>query len=321
MDHSGHGMSTSSAMAPAATGAMGGGHAGHGGMGMGDPNACKIDMLWNWNTINACFIARSWKITSKGMFAGSCIGVILLVMSLEFLRRVGYEYDNYLDGRPSLFSRKSVPVSVVDTKDDSQNGQAALAAGHGQGAPKRTILQHTLRSLLHMVQFGVAYFVMLLAMYYNGYIIICILIGAFLGSFVFSWKPRSDNKNMLWLKYMDDNTFGGVGGVAWTYGNLASPVQLLVMGFSVGYSYEVYTYTLDDLSDINATSVVKHRGTYFIASKIASKTDSDSYEDEPDSIFDLLMHLIVMATKAMYGMAFQNRETQACSFGLTSIEN
>ncbi|KAI1912821.1 copper transporter complex subunit Ctr4 [Ophidiomyces ophidiicola] len=304
MDHSGHGMSTSSAMAPAATGAMGGGHAGHGGMGMGDPNACKIDMLWNWNTINACFIARSWKITSKGMFAGSCIGVILLVMSLEFLRRVGYEYDNYLDGRPSLFSRKSVPVSVVDTKDDSQNGQAALAAGHAQGAPKRTILQHTLRSLLHMVQFGVAYFVMLLAMYYNGYIIICILIGAFLGSFVFSWKPRSDNKNMLWLKCMGDNMFEGVGGVAWTYGNLASPFQLLVMGMI--------------LAIVNATSVVKHWGTYFIASK---KTNSDSYEDDPDSIFDLLMHLIVMATKAMYIMAFQNRGTQAGSFGLTSIDN
>ena len=27
-----------------------------------------------------------------------------------------------------------------------------------------------------------------LAMYYNGYIIICIFIGAFLGSFVFQWE-------------------------------------------------------------------------------------------------------------------------------------
>jgi solute carrier family 31 (copper transporter), member 1 len=38
-----------------------------------------------------------------------------------------------------------------------------------------------------MLQFGVAYFIMLLAMYYNGYLIICILTGAFLGAFIFSW--------------------------------------------------------------------------------------------------------------------------------------
>lgn len=30
------------------------------------------------------------------MFAGSCIGVILLVMSLELLRRLGKEYDRYI---------------------------------------------------------------------------------------------------------------------------------------------------------------------------------------------------------------------------------
>jgi copper transporter 1 len=40
-----------------------------------------------------------------------------------------------------------------------------------------------------MAQFGVAYITMLLAMYYNGYIIICIVIGAGLGVFVFSWEP------------------------------------------------------------------------------------------------------------------------------------
>lgn len=39
-----------------------------------------------------------------------------------------------------------------------------------------------------MVQFAIAYIVMLLAMYYNGYLIICIFIGAFLGNFAFNWE-------------------------------------------------------------------------------------------------------------------------------------
>jgi copper transporter 1 len=50
------------------------------------------------------------------------------------------------------------------------------------------IFQQAIRALFHVVQFPIAYFVMLLAMYYNGYIVICIIIGAYLGAFVFGWE-------------------------------------------------------------------------------------------------------------------------------------
>jgi copper transporter 1 len=57
------------------------------------------------------------------------------------------------------------------------------------GKFRPNLFQQAIRALLHMMQFAVAYFIMLLAMYYNGYIIISIIIGAFLGSFVLSWEP------------------------------------------------------------------------------------------------------------------------------------
>ena len=44
-------------------------------------------MLWNWYTVDSCFIASSWHVTSRGAFAGSCIGVVLLVLLLELLQR------------------------------------------------------------------------------------------------------------------------------------------------------------------------------------------------------------------------------------------
>jgi len=53
-------------------------------------------MLWNWDTVDFCFIAELWKIASSGMFTSSCIQVILLVMYLEFLRRSVKEFDRYL---------------------------------------------------------------------------------------------------------------------------------------------------------------------------------------------------------------------------------
>ncbi|PGG99355.1 hypothetical protein AJ79_08549 [Helicocarpus griseus UAMH5409] len=157
-----------------------------GSMGMHGGNGCKISMLWNWNVMNACFISSTWRITSKGMFAGSCIGVVLLVMSLEFLRRAGHEFDKYIAGKPHLCSGLLIPKSP-------NTGSVDPPPSLQKRAVRPSLLQHTLRSLLHMVQFGVAYFVMLLAMYYNGYIIICILIGSFLGAFVFSWKSEEEN--------------------------------------------------------------------------------------------------------------------------------
>jgi solute carrier family 31 (copper transporter), member 1 len=130
------------------------------------------------------------------MFAGSCIGIICLVCSLEFLRRLGKEYDRYLvrQHQRQLFER-TAPESLeepLNDKNRSRNGKSVAATavrrlGH-RNAFKSNVSQQFIRALLHMLQFGVAYFIMLLAMYYNGYIIICILIGAFLGSFIFNWE-------------------------------------------------------------------------------------------------------------------------------------
>lgn len=51
-------------------------------------------------------------------------------------------------------------------------------------------LQQLIRSLIHAVSLGVAYIVMLLVMSYNGYIIICVIIGAGLGKFFCDWMMR-----------------------------------------------------------------------------------------------------------------------------------
>ncbi|RAL11292.1 high-affinity Cu transporter CTR3 [Aspergillus homomorphus CBS 101889] len=182
-------------------------------------------MLWNWTTVDACFLSRTWHITSKGMFAGTCIGVISLVLCLEFLRRVGREYEAFIVQR----ARRRYQFLSCRASETSLAGPSAAttaAAGHASttfnpkapAAPatlcndinndttathppppfRPSLIEQLVRATLHMLQFAVAYFVMLLAMYFNGYIIICIFIGAFLGAFIFSWEtigegPRAGN--------------------------------------------------------------------------------------------------------------------------------
>jgi copper transporter 1 len=160
-------------------------------------------MLWNWNTIDACFVSRSWHITSRGMFAGSCIGVILLVILLEFLRRAGKEYDRYLVaqhtrsvGSSDSLSSSSSTAAVADATKGPNSSDRAAACNPVVSQPFRpNVMQQAIRALLHMLQFAVAYFVMLLAMYYNGYIIICIFIGAYLGYFIFGWETLNAKVN------------------------------------------------------------------------------------------------------------------------------
>ncbi|PYI31260.1 Ctr copper transporter [Aspergillus indologenus CBS 114.80] len=183
-------------------------------MSMGT-GSCQISMLWNWTTIDACFLSKSWHITTTRMFAGSCLGTIGLVLCLEFLRRVGREYDAFLvrrarwrdqflsNGEPSRTETPPAPCASTSRCTDAVPAAAAAAAITGTSmataAPppfRPTLAEQLVRATLHMLQFAVAYFVMLLAMYFNGYIIICIIIGAFLGAFVFSWEVMGEGQGV-----------------------------------------------------------------------------------------------------------------------------
>ncbi|KAL5450889.1 hypothetical protein PMIN06_006409 [Paraphaeosphaeria minitans] len=53
-------------------------------------------MLWNWRIVDSCILAESWHIKSNAMFAASCVGAALLVVALEFLRRLSSEWDAFL---------------------------------------------------------------------------------------------------------------------------------------------------------------------------------------------------------------------------------
>lgn len=137
-----------------------------------------------WLTSLEGFLAQGWHITSKGAFAASCIGVVLLVVSLELLRRVGKEYDTFIVRQ---FQRN---IAAQAESFKGQNGSDCCQPGPQIVTFRASPLQQFVRSGIHAVIFGLAYIVMLLAMYYNGFILICIFVGAFLGKFVCDWMVQ-----------------------------------------------------------------------------------------------------------------------------------
>ncbi|KAI1495469.1 copper transport protein ctr4 [Biscogniauxia marginata] len=154
----------------------------HGSMDSGG-STCQSHMLWNWNTIDSCFLSESWQIQNEGMMAASCIGVMLLVLCLEFLRRIGKEYDSFLLRQ---FRQHLAARAVLNKQSDSCCSDM-LSPGLQTVTFRATPLQQLIRSVIHAVSFGLAYIIMLIAMGFNGYIIISIIIGAGIGKFVCDW--------------------------------------------------------------------------------------------------------------------------------------
>ena len=136
-------------------------------------------MLWNWYTVDACFLSSSWRIQNRGMFAASCIGIVLLVVSVEFMRRIGQEYDN------SVVRQWHRQAAVA--RDRAIEGSQGSSTCSEMTMFRATPLQQLIRALIHAATFGAAYIIMLLAMYFNGYIIICIIIGSAIGKFACHW--------------------------------------------------------------------------------------------------------------------------------------
>ncbi|KAG5975073.1 hypothetical protein E4U55_007897, partial [Claviceps digitariae] len=158
MDHAGHaGMNmggsptVAAAMPTASPKSMG---------GMGGGSGCKISMLFNLYTIDSCFLSSQWRITSNAAFAGSCIGVFLLTLSLEMLRRSIKEYDRYLIRQ---HRSRHHAASLAAHADNKQPAAAATTTITSNAVPpfRPSALQQGVRALLHLLAFFVGYILML----------------------------------------------------------------------------------------------------------------------------------------------------------------
>jgi copper transporter 1 len=145
-------------------------------------------MLWNWYTVDACFLSSSWKIQSGVGFAGFCISVIFMAILVQALGWVAKFYDKRLVRRHQL---KMVALATQAAHNATTNDTLLAKRAHGispMAAFRPNLMQQAVRTLIRTVQFALAYWIMLFALHYNGYIILCIIFGTFVGTYIFQWE-------------------------------------------------------------------------------------------------------------------------------------
>jgi hypothetical protein len=81
-----------------------------------------VSMLWNWYTVDTCFLSSTWHNNTKAKFAGSVIGVFFLVIAIEGFRRLARDYDRHITKQAMVHhtatngNGDSTPI-VGDSKD------------------------------------------------------------------------------------------------------------------------------------------------------------------------------------------------------------
>ncbi|KAK9463677.1 Ctr copper transporter family-domain-containing protein [Lipomyces oligophaga] len=177
------------------------GHGGHNHAAM--PGMCKMNMIFNWDTSDVCIVFNWWHIRGATSLAFSLLAVIAL--------GVGYEFVRKASSHPLLIEERSIQLeddSGRSSDSDPETGttlaKTRTSVSSAGSSSSSTILltepafslfesqrklaftsRRILRSLVYAILVVYSFFIMLIAMTYNGWIIIMIGVGAFLGNLVF----------------------------------------------------------------------------------------------------------------------------------------
>ncbi|KAJ4010668.1 copper transpport protein [Fusarium irregulare] len=152
---------------------------GHGGM----KDMCSMNMLFTWDTTNLCIVFRQWHVRSTTSLLFSLVAVILLAMGYEALRSLSRRYEQALDNRvraaPSLDGPVTESTPILSGQSQEQADQRA----------------HLIKAILYALQNFYAFMLMLVFMTYNGWVMISVSLGAFLGYLFFGQKTSATKEN------------------------------------------------------------------------------------------------------------------------------
>ncbi|KAL4974938.1 Ctr copper transporter family-domain-containing protein [Aspergillus desertorum] len=173
------------------------GNHGHGDMNMGD-DQCSMNMLFTWSTKNLCIVFSTWRVTGPLSLLGSLFVIVLLAAGYEGIRQVTRKYEVAHARRLSAFSaavvgsneiaEEAVTGSEPGPESQSQvyipNSSSPLLVGSENRRAVERRGKITMAAL-YGVQVFYSFFIMLLFMTYNGFVMLSVAVGAFVGYLAF----------------------------------------------------------------------------------------------------------------------------------------
>ncbi|KAI0709546.1 Ctr copper transporter [Cerioporus squamosus] len=158
------------------------------GMPMPSQPQCSMNMLWNTQIEDTCIVFRSWHISSTAAFVFSCFVVVGLGVLYEYLRVA----QRGAQGKGKAAVGRSSSGGSVSGRDSPEidSEEAGLLTGSlvvkGYKGTQLPLTARITRASLYGAQVFLSFFLMLVFMTYNAYLILATVVGAALGHFIFS---------------------------------------------------------------------------------------------------------------------------------------
>ncbi|KAF8518714.1 copper transporter [Gautieria morchelliformis] len=157
-------------------------HGGHGGM---DMPKCSMNMLWNTQIIDTCIVFPKWHISSNASFMMSFFVIVILGVAYEWLRDLQRRVDLSV-ARSLRAGQNEAAVSVASTSREPTEEDGLLTDSvKGRRIVAVPPFARTHRAILYGMTVFLSFFLMLVFMTYNAYLILAVVLGAALGHFVF----------------------------------------------------------------------------------------------------------------------------------------
>ncbi|KJA25938.1 hypothetical protein HYPSUDRAFT_52705 [Hypholoma sublateritium FD-334 SS-4] len=169
---------------------------------------CKMNMLWNTDILNTCIVFRGWHITSPAGFVLSCAAVAALSILYELLRVAQRALDQRIARALALSPAAAGDVKATDGGSESPTGsrvslvaptsESGLLPRHMLARAPRTgtpvpAAARAMRALVYGATVFFSFFLMLVFMTYNAYLIASVVVGATIGNYIFSSTMSIDS--------------------------------------------------------------------------------------------------------------------------------
>ncbi|KAF5348624.1 hypothetical protein D9758_006858 [Tetrapyrgos nigripes] len=167
------------------------GHGGHGGHEMPMEPMCSMSMLWNTQIIDTCIVFPSWHIRSNSGFVWSFFAIVLLGILYEYLR----VFQKTVDQRIALSLTKGKSRSGHSSRSNSPTTEErGLLSGGLKSANSVAVppISRAIRAILYGATVFLSFFLMLVFMTYNAYLILAVVLGAAFGHYIFGGNINPD---------------------------------------------------------------------------------------------------------------------------------
>ncbi|KAH7101260.1 Ctr copper transporter [Auriculariales sp. MPI-PUGE-AT-0066] len=171
---------------------------------------CSMNMLWNTQVEDTCIVFRWWHIYNNIDFVIALVAVAGLGVLYEYLRVVQVKYDQRVAVRlvqaaAQVTSPSSLPVAAA--AEDPLAARVTAAWSRNLCVLARSVSyslvlttrrskvpvpQRLARASLYGSAVFLSFFIMLIFMTYNAYLIAAVVVGAAVGHYIFSAEMDTD---------------------------------------------------------------------------------------------------------------------------------